>query len=118
MFADVNVFGPTRTHLGIKLEFGMRRAKNIFMSKNINSITIIIILEAFFMEARSRFVVRGEISLTGINISPYKHSQAGWSAAGMKVQRCRRKLFLTTVKATKHQFIVKTTFIPLTGLSC
>jgi hypothetical protein len=40
---------------------------------------------------------RGEISLTGMEISPYKHSQAG-PVAGMKVQRYRRKLFLTTVK--------------------
>jgi hypothetical protein len=46
---------------------------------------------------------RGEISLTGMGISPYKHSQAGWPVAGMKVQRYRRKLFLTTVKSMSKQ---------------
>jgi hypothetical protein len=44
----------------------------------------------------------GEISLTGMKISPYKHSQAG-SVAGMKVQKCRRELFLTTVKTMSKQ---------------
>jgi hypothetical protein len=43
---------------------------------------------------------RGEISLTGMEISPYKHSQAASPVAGMKVQRYRHKLFLTTVKTT------------------
>ena len=45
---------------------------------------------------------RGEISLTEMEISPYKlftHKRAS-PVAGMKVQRYRRKLFLTTVKTT------------------
>ena len=46
---------------------------------------------------------RGEISLTGMGISPYKHSQAGWPGCRVKVQRCRRKLFLTTVKSMSKQ---------------
>ena len=46
---------------------------------------------------------RGEISLTGMGISPYKHSQAGWPSCGMKVQRYRRKLSLTTVKSMSKQ---------------
>ena len=46
---------------------------------------------------------RGEISLTGMGISPYKHSQAGWPGAGMKVQRYRRKLFLTVKSMSKQQ---------------
>jgi hypothetical protein len=46
---------------------------------------------------------RGEISLTGMGILPYKHSQAASPVAGMKVQRYRRKLFLTTVKSMSKQ---------------
>jgi hypothetical protein len=48
---------------------------------------------------------RGEISLTGMEISPYKHSQAPRASpvAGMKVQRYFRKLFLTTVKSMSKQ---------------
>ena len=50
---------------------------------------------------------RGEISLTGMEISPYKQSQAGSRlVAGMKVQRYRRKLFLTTVKTIQCNKIV------------
>ena len=40
---------------------------------------------------------KGEILLTGMEISPYKHSQLASPVAGMKVQRYHRKLFLTTV---------------------
>ena len=44
---------------------------------------------------------RGEISLTRMKISPYINTyKRAAPAAGMKVQRCRRKLFLTTVKTT------------------
>jgi hypothetical protein len=40
---------------------------------------------------------KGEILLTWMEISPYKHSQLASPVAGMKVQSYHRKLFLTTV---------------------
>ena len=42
------VFGPTQTHFspsGARVKMSLRRAKNIFMPKNINCITIIINLK-------------------------------------------------------------------------
>ena len=42
------VFGPTQTHFspsGARVKMSLRRAKNIFMPKNINCITIIISLK-------------------------------------------------------------------------
>jgi hypothetical protein len=37
---------------------------------------------------------KGKTLLTGLEISPYKHSQLASQVAGMKVQRYHRKLFL------------------------
>ena len=42
MFAGINVLGPTQT---ARAKMSLRRAQNIFMPKNINSITINITLE-------------------------------------------------------------------------
>ena len=44
MFAGINMFWA-RLRLILKNEMSLRRAQNIFMPKNINSITIIITLE-------------------------------------------------------------------------
>jgi hypothetical protein len=43
---------------------------------------------------------KGEILLTGMEISPYKHSQLASPVAGMKVQRYHHKLFLTITVTT------------------
>ena len=49
MFAGINMFWAIGTHfsprLAARAKMSLRRAQNVFMPKNINSITIIITLE-------------------------------------------------------------------------
>ena len=46
MFAGINMFwARLRLILAARAKMSLRRAQNIFMPKNINSITIIIVLE-------------------------------------------------------------------------
>jgi hypothetical protein len=44
---------------------------------------------------------RGKISLTGIKISPHKHSQAGWHGCQDESSKILPQAILTTVKTTK-----------------
>jgi hypothetical protein len=58
---------------------------------------------------------RGEISHTGMEISPYNTHKQASPVPGMKIQRYHNKLFLTTVKTIK--LLTQEKFIPLTRLS-